>query len=152
MAERDVVIERLNNVPQFADLIAEWNMAEWPEECHDLGYIDVPDYRKRVVETYLRNHDFRVPVCYVVCNKERTNCYATVTIDFDDLPSKRHLSPWLISAYVAPPYRGRGYIQTLLKRAVLDASLMGIQKLYLWARTERLQNLYKKVGTTRCVR
>jgi GNAT superfamily N-acetyltransferase len=55
----------------------------------------------------------------------------TATLDTDDLPSRRDLTPWLASVLVAPGWRGRGVGDALVRHVEAAAASLGHQRLWL---------------------
>lgn len=64
----------------------------------------------------------------------------------NDLPSHRHLTPWLAGVFVKPEHRGCGLAKLLIERVVAHAASQGFRDLYLC--TIHDHSMYEKLGWT----
>lgn len=61
-----------------------------------------------------------------------------------DMDTRKELSPWLAGVFVAPDYRRHGLGTALVRRAVDDATALGVRRLYLY--TPTIELFYSRLG------
>lgn len=69
----------------------------------------------------------------------------TISLKPFDMDTRRNLTPWLTSLYIAEPWRRRGIGSSLVKAAEQKAAELKIHKLFLFT-TGALVPFYKKLG------
>jgi GNAT superfamily N-acetyltransferase len=123
-SKRDYQILQLGERIDVVPLLAAWHHAEW-------SHYNPGDTVARRIER-LRRHaqPGRIPTTFVaVAGPDLLGSASLVAADMHD---RSHLSPWLASVYVHPPYRRRGIGQALVKRVVAEARALGVPRLYLF--------------------
>lgn len=68
----------------------------------------------------------------------------TVCLKTHDMETRRELTPWLASLYVAKPWRGRGVGTALVRAIEKKANELAVEKLYLY--TPESQGFYSRLG------
>jgi N-acetylglutamate synthase-like GNAT family acetyltransferase len=58
--------------------------------------------------------------------------------------TRKDLSPWLASVFVKPEFRNNGIATVLVNHIEDEATMLGIEKLFLY--TEQARGLYLKLG------
>ena len=114
----------LGECPHVMEQLAQWHYAEW-------GSWNPSNNVHRRMERF-RDHlvPDRIPQTFVAF--EGDTLLGSASIVPADLDSHFHLSPWLASVYVNPPYRHRGVGAALVNRAADEAKRLGLPKLYLF--------------------
>jgi GNAT superfamily N-acetyltransferase len=136
----------ISELPEGATAPLNWSLALWGE--HIPGYS-----RSDWIEFYqnARGADYshwdsagtdQELIYLAVINHEVVGAIALV--DFDDLEEFRHLKPWVAAFIVNPELRGSGIGTQMLTLLEGKASMLGINKLYLW--TEDQTAFYKRRG------
>jgi GNAT superfamily N-acetyltransferase len=75
---------------------------------------------------------------------ENEQALGTATLDFEDLPPRDDLTPWLASVYVVPEFRAQGLGAMLVEAVEKEARAKGFKQIYL--HTSDRVNFYKKRG------
>ena len=127
-------IANLADHPELIDTIARWHFDQW-------GHAD-PNDSVQARADHLRRCNSRIPAAYVALNG--TELCGTVLLVEHDMDTRRELTPWVASVYVAPAHRRKGIASALVRHAVRRAAMMGVARLYLF--TESARNLYEKLG------
>lgn len=129
-------IEYLADHREHIPRLAEWLHAQW-------GYLHENDSVERRAER-LESRTTRggVPVAFVAVDGE--TLLGSASLVDDDLETRRELTPWLASVYVAPEHRRKGVASALVRRVVEEAREQGISRLYLW--TTDQEDLYAGLG------
>lgn len=124
-------IDRLENHPDSVSFIADERWQAW-------GY----GSRAAAVSDIRRSTSDGLPVRLVAI--ARTEPIGIVNLIDSNLPTHRHLSPWLAGLYVWPEYRSRGVGSELCRRLEDDAMRLGFDRLYLY--TEEARGFYERLG------
>lgn len=125
--------------PHHIPTLAEWHHREWAH-LNPGGSLE-----KRIekMQTYLS--DELAPSMFIYKHLgELAGSAAIVACDMDTRPE---LTPWLASVFVAQPFRRQGIGGQLVKHAMQQAHLAGVEKLYLF--TPDREDFYQKLGWQR---
>jgi len=96
----------------------------------------------RVIRLRLASGHRQIPTTYVaIAGEQLLGSACLVKHDMDTRPE---LSPWLAGVFVAPSQRRRGIGAALIQKAVEEAGLLGIERLYLYTLTS--DTFYLKLG------
>ena len=130
-----VVIAPLVDHIEHLPLLAEWNFRFWgPVTGRSLeGYV------ARLTGYLARDSLPTVLVALADGQPAGTAC-----VNFDDMSSRRELTPWLANQYVVPANRGRGIGSALVRAAEHAARGAGHQRLHLY--TPDQERLYAALG------
>jgi GNAT superfamily N-acetyltransferase len=121
----------LHNVPEHAETIARWIFETFPHEFENTTFAEWLEQMK---------HPNRVTFVAV----ENGQALGTASLDFEDLPPRDDLTPWLASVYVLPEFRAHGLGATLVEAVVKEAKVKGFKQIYL--HTSDRADFYKKRG------
>ena len=116
--------------------LAQWHQDEWRAITPDLSLAD----RIRGFEARARRGG--VPTAVVALVDAKVVGLACLVAA--DIESHAHLTPWLASVLVAPPFRGRGIGSALAERVAAEATALSVQELFLF--TFDKQALYSRLG------
>ncbi len=132
-------IEYLADHPEVIRTVAGWIFNEW-------SFL-YPGNNQKVVETFLRErlHKRKLPLTLVAFYNRKA--VGTVSLKDFEIETRRDLTPWVTSLYVAPRWRRKG-IGTDLMRAIEEkAARLGIRKLYLvTADSDLASRFYSRLG------
>lgn len=81
---------------------------------------------------------------FMVVAFETDQLIGSAALVFEDMSSRKDLSPWLASVYVKPEFRGKGIATALVRHIEASARQRGIETLYLF--TEHARDLYARLG------
>lgn len=81
---------------------------------------------------------------FMVVAIEGKQLVGSAALVFEDMRTRKDLSPWLASVFVKPEFRRRGIATTLVRHIEKSAEQRGIKKLYLF--TEHARDLYARLG------
>src|SRR5262245_27286974 len=116
--------------------LAQWHHAEWLEITPNLSVGD------RIAGFSERARRGSIPTGLVaVIDGQVVGMACLVACD---VPSHRHLTPWLATVLVAPTHRHQGIGTALSRRAVDEARGLGVSTLYLF--TFDRQTFYARLG------
>lgn len=116
--------------------VAHWIYQEWGHLVEGRTY--ETDYIK-VNQSLSPNEIPMTLVCYL-----DGELVGTAGIDHSDMSTHPEFTPWMVSVYVAPPFRKKG-IGTALCQRIMDEFLrLGIKTAYLF--TPDQENLYARLG------
>lgn len=128
----------LGRVPHLAPILAEWHFRQW-------GWMNPKkDVRRRIALFRRHTHTGQVPTTFVALVEDRP--VGSASLVGSDMETRPELGPWLASVYVDPPFRRRGIAGRLVDRVVREASLIGVERLYLF--TPDQMRLYASLGWT----
>ncbi len=132
----ELIIIDLLQARQYIPLLAEWHHNEWAYLNPDSSL----ELRIEKMQAYLSVDP--IPKTYVcLCHGQPAGSAAVVACDMDTHPE---LTPWLASVYVAPSLRRQGIGSALVKHALYQVGLTGMQCLYLF--TPDRAAFYRKLG------
>jgi len=130
-------IDYLVNYKQFIPTLAQWHYQEWaylrPDDSIDKRIIRLTDAARP-----------RAAVPTVVIAFAGEKLFGSAMLVANDMDTRTELSPWLAGVFVAPEYRKQGIGAALVKRVVLDAWSLGIDRLYLY--TPNSEQFYFHLG------
>jgi predicted N-acetyltransferase YhbS len=120
----------------LAPLLANWHYREWA----DL----LPGWTREQAEIELCSHSGhrQIPTTFVAI--ENGQPLGSASLLKSDLDCWEHLSPWIASVFVAPPFRRRGLGRQLVSRGVEEAKALGVPVIYLF--TAGQAGYYQKLG------
>jgi GNAT superfamily N-acetyltransferase len=128
------IIEDLENVPQFALLVAGWVAREWYElPIHNFWASLTLGGWKRT-ET--------LPFTLVALSE--SSLVGTASVVAQDMDIRPELSPWLACVYVDEKHRNRGYASQLISAISSESVARGLDRLYLF--TDAHPGLYSRMG------
>ena len=81
---------------------------------------------------------------FMVVAIEGNRLVGSAALVYEDLTTRKELSPWLASVFVKPEFRRKGVATTLVRHIEKSAEERGIRKLYLF--TEHARGLYARLG------
>lgn len=139
-----VSIRLLEGSDPLAGDLAERHAAEWGSLYGDW------DRTKAVAEFRSMKTDGSLPATLVLREDGRVG--GTVSLLHGDCEARRDLDPWLASLYVFPQFRGRGYADRLIGKAIRVAATAGEKELHVF--TESAAGLFRRHGfaaTGRCL-
>lgn len=126
-----MTIDYLRNVPEYTSTVAKWIYDTFPHEFETTtfeAWLEVMKHPERVTFVALENG----------------RAVGTASLDFEDLPPKPDLTPWLASVYVLPEYRSQGIGESLIAAVEKEAVAKGFRYIYL--HTSDRANFYAKRG------
>ena len=129
-------IINLKEEPNLIPTLAKWHHNEWSYLNPSLTLNE----RIYKMEAYLSNEI--IPSTYIA--KENNILLGSSALLEHDMETKKHLTPWLASIYVAEPHRKQGIGSKLVLHAMKEAKKENISKLYLF--TPDQENFYKNLG------
>lgn len=129
-------IINLKEEPNLIPTLAKWHHNEWSHLNPSLTLNE----RIYKMEAYLSNEI--IPSTYIA--KENNILLGSSALLEHDMETKKHLTPWLASIYVAEPHRKQGIGSKLVLHAMKEAKKENISKLYLF--TPDQENFYKNLG------
>ena len=129
-------IEHLEDHPEHVAELARLHHEEW-------GYLTPGvDASERAARLHRQREHSGIPTTFIALDGAvLCGSAMLVTHDMDIRPQ---YSPWLASVFVVPQYRNRGYGALLVKRAMAEASALGVPLLYLY--TPDAQDFYARLG------
>ena len=129
-------IINLKDEPHLIPTLAKWHHNEWLYLNPSLT-INERIYK---MEAYLSNEI--IPSTYIAI--ENNVLLGSSALLEHDMETKKHLTPWLASIYVAEPHRKQGIGSKLVLHAMKEAKKESISKLYLF--TPDQENFYRNLG------
>lgn len=133
------MVFRLAYLDQHVEAIpslARWHQDAWGDITPNLSLTD----RIRGFEARARGGG--VPTGVVALVEARVVGLACLVAS--DIESHTHLTPWLASVLVAPPFRGNGIGSALAERMAAEAAALSVRELFLF--TFDKQSLYGRLG------
>lgn len=131
-------IINLKEVPHHLETLAGWHHAQW-------SYLN-PDRTLAERIDRMREHlvtDF-IPTTFVTA---KDNLFGSAAIIECDMDTRKELSPWLASVYVAPEFRRQGIGSKLVLHVMERAKDNNIKTLYLY--TPDREAFYCRLGWSR---
>jgi GNAT superfamily N-acetyltransferase len=129
-----MLIDTLENVPEFIPTVAQWIYQEFPHEF--LG-LTLQDWTQQFA-------DSQGDSCMTFVALENGQVLGTASLDQSDLPPRPDFSPWLASVYVVPEARGLGLGSLLVQKIEYEAAKQVYAKIYL--HTFDREDFYLKRG------
>jgi GNAT superfamily N-acetyltransferase len=126
-----VTLHYLRDVPEHTETIAKWIYETFPHEFETMSFVEWLEVMK---------HPERITFVAV----ENRRALGTASLDFEDLPPRDDLTPWLASVYVLPEVRSRGLGARLVSAVEEEARANGFKRIYL--HTSDRAEFYAKRG------
>lgn len=128
----DFLGEHLDILPELARL----HFDEWRHFSPDKTLDD------RVCKLQELAASRELPFMVVAIDENRL--IGSAALVYEDMRTRKELSPWLASVFVKQQFRGKGIATTLVRHIEQAAESRGIRKLYLF--TEHARDLYARLG------
>ena len=122
----------LNFLPELASL----HYDEWRHLSPDMTLAD----RIRKLQGMAASDDMP----FMVVAIEGNHLLGSAALVYEDMRTRKDLSPWLASVFVKREFRRKGIATILVRHIEKAAEERGIKKLYLF--TEHARNLYARLG------
>ncbi len=123
--------------PELIPTVAAWLFeAFWRQEGYGIG---------DVVEALRLSGASAMPQSFVLLVNDQPA--GTASLVAQDMEERPDLTPWLAGVFVAPEFRGQGYVARLIK-AVEDAARAEAVKT-LWLYTSTAETIYARAGWRR---
>ncbi len=116
--------------------LASWIQEEWGHSFLEATFEEL------VSELEERTTRRRIPETFVALEGDRP--VGTASIVTHDMSTRSELSPWLSAVYVPPEFRNRGIGSKLVRRAMQEAEILGVKRLYLF--TPDRMRFYTRLG------
>ncbi len=136
-----IQIFNLQEKPHCAALCAAWNYGEWG---FHYGEATLEETVQKFEDRASRQ-DLALPQSWV--GFEGEVAAGMIGLDDEDHPDRLDLFPWVVSFFIHPHFRGRGYSAAFMNCVESAAENLGFKTLYLFTPTG--ENLYKKYGWTK---
>lgn len=131
-----LVIETLQQRPEFLELIAQWHHAEWQH----LNPGKTLQHRIARYQSWLNEND--IPQIFVAHDGSTVSGSASLVVS--DMDTRLQYTPWLAGVYVNPADRKQGIATQLIQRVTNAALSLNHPCCYLF--TENQQSFYSKRG------
>ena len=122
--------------PGWGDVLARWHHAEW-------GAL-MPYWSEADARAEFASHTERHAVPTTLVALRDGVLVGSVSLVARDFEEWSHLTPWLASLYVMPAARGLGLGRELVRRAVAEAALLGVDRLHVIAAES--ESFYTRLG------
>jgi GNAT superfamily N-acetyltransferase len=129
-------IDFLANHLGFVEQLAAWHHSQW-SYLHPGETLEERTERLRTKCTH-----GGIPTMLVAFDKEEL--IGSAGLGALDMETRRDLTPWLASVFVARRRRGKGFGAQLVGRAEQEARKAGVAELYLY--TPDVTEFYRKLG------
>ena len=126
-----MTLRYLRDVPEHTKTVARWIYDTFLHE-----------FETTTFEEWLETRKHPERITFVAL--ENGQAVGTASLDFEDLPPKPDLTPWLASVYVLPEYRSQGIGEKLITAVEKEAVAKGFRHIYL--HTSDRANFYAKRG------
>jgi GNAT superfamily N-acetyltransferase len=131
-----VRIEHLAGHNHVILTLASWIREEWGHSFLEATFEELrADLERR---TTLHT----IPETFVALEGDRL--VGTASLVTHDMSIRLGLSPWLSAVYVPPEFRNRGIGSKLVRRAMQEAEILGVEQLYLF--TPDRMRFYTRLG------
>lgn len=121
---------------QYIPTLADWHHAQW-------GHLNPgTDVAWRACQLALHTGRPGIPTTLIAL--DGVTLLGSASLVMNDLTTHPHLTPFLASVYVAPPFRRQGIASALVRRVMAAAQELGVAELYLI--TPDQQRLYASLG------
>lgn len=121
-------IESIADRLDLLDILVEWHRDQWG-----------PEWAEQVRHSISRDG---IPTIYVATDEDEL--LGSAMLVYEDMTTRKDLSPWLGGVYVEPSRRGQGIGTALVRHAMEQAGRMGISRLWLY--TPASQSMYERLG------
>ena len=134
----NITIDYLANHRELAHDVATFSYAEW-HSLYDQRGQTFADVESIINE---RAKVGSLPLAFVAFRREQV--VGTVSLKVRDLEIRPDLTPWLGGLLVVSNWRHLGIGSLLIERALKEAKILKLRRLYLW--TTSAESLYLKLG------
>jgi GNAT superfamily N-acetyltransferase len=122
--------------PEFISTVAGWHHGEW-------AYLRPGDtIEARTARLRAECGRGGIPSTFIALSG--STVLGSSALIAHDMDTRRDLTPWLASVFVAADYRRRGIGSALVGKAVDRAAELGVKQLYLY--TSSAERLYSQLG------
>lgn len=128
-------IVNLKNVPHHLETLARWHQKEWSYLRPNKTLTERIDRMKSHLMAEF------IPTTFVATNHELLGSAAIIK---HDMYTRKELTPWLASVYVAPEFRRQGIGSALVFHIMEQARENKIERLYLF--TPDREAFYTRLG------
>jgi GNAT superfamily N-acetyltransferase len=125
-----MTLHYLRDVPEHTETVAQWIFETFSYEFDTMTFDEWLTTMTQERITFVA--------------AENGKALGTASLDFEDLPPKDDLTPWLASVYVLPEAREQGIGAQLVRAVEDEARSRGFKQLYL--HTADRANFYAKRG------
>ncbi len=129
-------IDYLADHEEFIPLLAQWHHREW-------AYLRPGDSLEARTERLRECCGHREIPSVVIAFTDGVLIGSAILVEHD-MDTRMDLSPWLAGVFVAPDHRRQGVGAALVQRIVDEATVLGVQKLYLY--TPGGEHFYARFG------
>ena len=129
-------IDFLGNYIDFVPKLAELHLNEWKHLSPDMTLED------RAIK--LKEISGSIDIPFMLVAVENNQLIGSAALVYEDMETRKDLSPWLAAVFVKPKFRNKGIGTKLIIRIELEAKRRWIKKLFLY--TEHARKLYSKLG------
>lgn len=130
------MIAHLHHHPQWIASLAALHAQEW-------GHL-YSNWNAAVAEAEFLSQrtDGTLPATLILL--EKNTVIGSVSLVFNDHPTRLDLNPWLASLFILPAHRGQGYAAPLIEAAIAFAAAARYPALHLF--TETAATLFQRHG------
>jgi N-acetylglutamate synthase-like GNAT family acetyltransferase len=129
-------IDYLGNHIDFVAELAELHFNEWNHLSPERTLEDRTNRLKEIAQAT------DIPLMWIAI--ENHQAIGSAALVYEDMKTRKDLSPWLASVFVKPQFRGKGIGSQLVIHIESEAKKRSIKKLFLF--TEHARQLYLKLG------
>eukprot|EP00808_Paulinella_micropora_P007539 g71652.t1 len=140
-----VKVWSLHEQPKWIEELGTICFNQWPAENIDLGINNVEEYRQHLRHTMLSEHALKQGWPFSLVAVRGNELLGTVSLDTEDMSTRRDLSPWLVCMLVKPAFRGQGVAKLLLQEFTRRARARGPDFIHLWCKPNQT-GIYSKYG------
>lgn len=133
-------IKLLKEYPQYAPILAYWCYMEWYRERPSIPF-------DLVLKSFQeRSNGEKLPLSWIAV--ENGIPAGMVSLKEKDLWSRKDLTPWLVSLFVAPEFRNIGISEKLINNVINKTRDIGYKILYLyvWNHLTDIEKYYLRKG------
>jgi GNAT superfamily N-acetyltransferase len=130
--------DNLKQHPEFIATLARWHHGQWGELNPQKSL------EMRISSLGMHLGASPIPATFVAVEDDQP--LGSASLVQHDLPTHRHLSPWLASVFVAPNRRRTGIGGQLVRRVVEEAARLSVETLYLFTLDQ--EKFYGELGWT----
>ena len=129
-------IDFLGNYLEFIPKLAELHFNEWNHLSPDMTVED------RAIKLNEISQSIDVPFMLVAV--ENNQLIGSAALVYEDMETRKDLSPWLAAVFVKPELRNKGIGTKLITSIEHEAKIRRIAELFLY--TEHARRLYSRLG------
>jgi N-acetylglutamate synthase-like GNAT family acetyltransferase len=135
---KKVRIEHLARHSHTILTLASWIRDEWGHSFLEAAFEEL------IADLKCRTTPHTIPETFVALEGDRL--VGTASLVEHDMSTRLGLSPWLSAVYVPAEFRNRGIGSTLVRRAMQEAAILGVEQIYLF--TPDKVSFYTRLGWT----